>query len=223
MRKILVVGARSGSLGDAVASQLKSMGIKVVTAGLHTNTEDTYLDALGGVGHAFIHKGYTDVVCTVGRNTETNPDTKNWVSEVSRDLDVNTLGPLRILEEFRKYRPDTGDQGHFVVVSSNSAHVARSNSLGYCASKAAVSMAVRCAGRYMAGEPISVWAVEPGWIDGTPMSRSVEHRLKGHDPHRIPGGKGIGKLETASFIVNGLMDGYRAYNGCTFRLDGGEQ
>lgn len=225
--KTLIVGAREGSIGDHVGFLLRAAGHETITAGI-SDEEDRYLDIEDDdyMLRQFLRQhayDVTDIVCTVGINQVSHPGSEEFQRTVERDLFVNALGPLTLLDEWTRERGGLF-LGSFVAVSSNSAHVARSTSLGYCASKAALSMGIRCAARYLAGGPISAWAVEPGWVDGTPMSKDVEGRIPDGLPrHRIPGGIGLDTRTVAQFIVNGLLDGGRAYNGCTFRLDGGDQ
>lgn len=225
--RALVVGAREGSLGDHVAFLLRAAGHGVITAGIGDEEQNLDLESDDYMIRQFLRRNsdVTDIVCTVGINQVTHPGSAKFQHALERDFAVNTLGPLTLLDEWTREREGLV-LGSFVAVSSNSAHVARSTSLGYCASKAALSMGIRCAARYLAGNrsPISAWAVEPGWIEDTPMSKDVAKRIpNGHPSHRIPGGIGLDARTVAQFIVNGMLDGGRAYNGCTFRLDGGDQ
>lgn len=96
-------------------------------------------------------------------------------------------------------------------------------------------MGIRSAARYLASRKAverfgetRVWAVEPGWLENTPMSKEVLDRMKdGTSPHRIPGGRvgGMDPRVVAEIIYGGVFsmsDGYE-YNGLTIRIDGGEQ
>jgi NAD(P)-dependent dehydrogenase (short-subunit alcohol dehydrogenase family) len=113
----------------------------------------------------------------------------------------------------------------FVAVSSNSAHVARSESAGYCASKAALSMAVRCAARrYAPLNTFRIWGYEPGLILDSPMTEAVRMSVRPDVPlHRIPGNHTLRRGDLAQRIVDDIASGDRWLNGCMLRLDGGEQ
>ena len=229
--KLLVIGARPRSLGAHVVSVAQSMSkFEVVTAGMHDNSK---LDLTKPKDvHAFMKDVAPDhVVCTAGVNLFGSTIGEGWLAKLEGQMRTNYYGPMILLSEWARYwryarQPETR---HFVAVSSNSAHIARSNSVGYCASKAALSMAIRCTAREMAQlpldewVPLSIWCVEPGWLNDTPMSRSLETRF-GHDAlHRIPGGEGIPPLSVATHIVNTIKSGGLAFNGTTIRIDGGEQ
>lgn len=234
-RQLLVVGAKRGSLGDHVVKQSLNEGWRVTTAGV--NEEQFKLDVLSDSQCKGIFRDAPfphSVVCTVGINKATPVLDAKWRSGVEEQLLVNTLGPLTLLhhwllelqERRRGEWREPPYHHHFVVVSSNSAQIARRQSLGYCASKAALSMGMRCAAREMAEMPVSLYVYEPGWLSDTPMSREVSRRLsesrvqaKGH---RIPGGRAIDAAEFARMIVTNLELG-RSLNGTVLRVDGGEQ
>jgi len=248
-KNVLIVGARRGSLGFHVAENLRSVSksesstvssaLSTFTAGL--SGEEIFFDALWtreSIIDTLDDLDITDVVCTVGVNMEheiTNFDADRLVEETR----VNAVAPMNLLSAWIDHitdRPLTsigelmpGNAHHFAIISSNSAQIARSKSLGYCMSKAAVSMGVRVAARTAASlsQPLAVYAYEPGWLEGTPMSDNVSRRIahsvpKGAPPHRIPGGNGIDTRHLAGMITSNLFAG-QELNGTTLRIDGGEQ
>lgn len=235
--KLLVVGARSGSLGDAVTRVATEQGYTVLTAGI--SGEQVNCDITGRTDREELLVGrdgwFPDhVVCTVGVNTPTNLDHPLFEAYLEYMMDVNFVAPMALLSEWlheiknREYTDKAWTWGiglrSFVIISSNSAHIARRNSMGYCASKAALSMGVRCVARENADYPINIYAYEPGWMDGTPMSQSVEERFDVGQPlHRIPGERPVDTTELALAIVENLSIGGHYLNGCLLRLDGGEQ
>ena len=179
------------------------------------------------------------VVCTAGINRPTRMSGGTELQVGIEDMmAVNFAGHMNVLQawlgfwfEVQKVAggPDETIPKHFVSISSNSAQIARTGSLGYCASKAALSMGIRCAAREVAKEPVgpapmAIYAYEPGWLEGTPMSDSVENRLGiGVMPHRIPGGRGIHVGELSEMIALNIRQGSANLNGCVLRVDGGEQ
>jgi NAD(P)-dependent dehydrogenase (short-subunit alcohol dehydrogenase family) len=146
---------------------------------------------------------------------------------------VNCVGAMNLLECWQGMcssdEVETPFDGHYVAISSNSAHIARTGSGMYCASKAALSMALRVAAREAgrAGLPFSVYGYEPGLLKGTPMTEEVKARLgRGAIPlHRMVGveADGISRQWLALQIVHNLRNDGRPLNGCLLRLDAGEQ
>lgn len=226
--RLLVIGAKPGSLGEAIADHATEW--EVFRAGV--SGEPYYVNANQPSSfREFINTyGIPDsIVCTAGTNLESS-----ILGDVEHAMATqfvhNAMGPLSILSEWLKGlgKPLPEMYGnHFVAISSNSANIARSASLGYCASKAALSMALRCAAREVAKTGLSIYAYEPGWIDGTPMSVDVQDRLDQKDfgakPHRIPSGNGISADVLGRMIINNLKDHSGSLNGCLIRVDGGEQ
>lgn len=67
----------------------------------------------------------------------------------------------------------------YINICSNSGIIPRTSSSSYCSSKAAVRMLVRSAARELAPEHKTVIGIDPGYIEGTNMSKKVETSLKG--------------------------------------------
>jgi len=245
-RSLLVVGAQPGSIGAVVATTAKLLGPpgwgQIFTAGI-SGYEDLKLDVTDFLSMMDFLKEFGpfhDVVCTAGINIP-----GGIMSRVSHRLQplmtVNYHGHIYLLQNWVEYWLDvqTGEDAvkpakNWVSISSNSAHIARSPSLAYCASKAALSMAIRCAGRELAhvGLPFNVYAYEPGWVDDTPMSVEMTQEAgtfvsakeeQSLVMHRIPGGKGLDVYDLAGLIVNNLKLEGRMFNGTCIRVDGGEQ
>lgn len=222
--KALVVGAREGSLGEAIAESLGVQGMDVVTSGI--SGEDRAMDILvkSDVRRVLKRVEPNLLVCTAGINRRADfLGDDDFDHELVWHLTTNAAGVLMLLREFVN-RPMCARQ--FVAVSSNSAHIARGGSAPYCASKAALSMGLRVAARECKGSPV-IWGVEPGYVDGTPMSAETKFNFAGA-LHRIPGVNdraGLGRNEIANHIVALALNGMSgmALNGCMIRLDGGEQ
>jgi len=244
---MLVVGARKGSLGHWVKAIALERGWDAYSAGV-SGEEDFKLDV---ANHADVYAMFGpednglpewhSVVCTAGVNYEGSVQDQSIRGKLDQSFLINATGPLHLLhvwaewwlyhldETFMLTDENTGQQIpafplHFVGVSSNSAHVARSQSLAYCASKAALSMGIRCAARDLASTWLNVWGVEPGWLSGTPMSKEVNQRFgMGVPRHRIPGDRTVDPSALAHMIVRNINNWYSSLNGCMLRLDGGEQ
>jgi NAD(P)-dependent dehydrogenase (short-subunit alcohol dehydrogenase family) len=210
-QRLMVVGARPGSLGEAIAWYARAMGLKVVTAGvtdeeisLNVESSESISSTIGGIlpDH---------VVCTVGVNVQND----------RYSMDVNYLGVIDVLDEWLTHSLG----GQFVAISSNSAHIARTASRAYCASKAALSMGIRCTARENACRDGLVYAWEFGLLEGTPMTEAVAARLpRGTVLTRMPGHpNGQSVTGAARLVVDTLRVGTTALNGCTLRVDGGDQ
>lgn len=224
---LLVVGAQRGSLGEAVVDAAASRGIPTRSAGI--NREDLYLNALDERDWLTAFSAYDidTVVCTAGINAPaqdgslTENDFDAWMA---RSFNLNVVGPMNVCRWFFDYlRSRDKEGGQFIAISSNSAHIARSNSMAYCASKAALSMAIRVAARENRGHPGIIYGYELGLLQGTPMTQATEQRF-GPAQTRMPGApNGLSARQVAAQIVAGAVVGGMALNGSLIRLDAGEQ
>lgn len=232
---VLVVGASSGlSLGNAIVNELVEcewdFGV-VHTAGI-TN-EDHRLDLLRSprISEVLTELKPDIIVCTVGINQPVDIVDAFLPAKMHNSFQTNVTGPMDLLRHFvaSPVRSERGDAvKKFVAISSNSARIARRNSVAYCASKAALSMALRVAARELApGGSVAVWGYEPGLLDGTPMTEEVARALpKGIGAlHRMPGvpPEGLPPADLARRIVHDLATFSYAHNGLIIPFDAGEQ
>ena len=243
MGNLLVIGARPKSLGACVADVAEDAGWAVRTAGV-SGKEDIACDVTNYTDVQMLFNEdneWHSIVCTAAVNYYCSVRSETFYGPLEDTMMTNAVGPLHLLHcwahRWLNALDDTYMQKdvvrgidvptvpmHFVAVSSNSAHIARSRSLAYCASKAALSMGIRCAARDLADTWLNVWGVEPGWLSGTPMSEEVTARIGyGAPVHRIPGDRTVDPGALAHLIVGGLRNPYSSLNGCMLRLDGGEQ
>ena len=237
-RSLLILGAREGSIGDLVEQEaIASKRWSTITTAGPVNC-DINLDMTVEAERSRLlqHRPFHDVVCTVGINYEAPIDERHptvFEGMLRMNMLVNAVAPLAFLQQWANlwvHHPSPHPLGgvNFLCLSSNSAHIARSQSTAYCASKAALSMGLRTMARAMADwpVPINVVGYEFGWVNGTPMSQEVDKRM--HDSklplHRIPGGRSLHARDAAQILVSELIDGLAYFkNGCTIRIDGGEQ
>jgi len=218
--------------------------LKGVSAGI--GSENHYLDLTSSsttIQDFLVRHQPDHIVCTAGVNwgieAYSQERLRNWTQWYDDHFNINVTGVMTLLHLWRDIRASHafygsgGVVGHFVAISSNSAHIARTNSAAYCASKAALSMALRCVARECveAFDPV-VYGYEPGWLDGTPMSVEVEGRLTETlalptpQMHRMKGEElrgGVDPVTVAGLLVHNLRFGGRELNGCMFRIDAGEQ
>jgi NAD(P)-dependent dehydrogenase (short-subunit alcohol dehydrogenase family) len=202
----------------------------VRTAGISGEQYRVNIENQDEVEGVLIASSPSDVVCTVGINLPSTLGQDGIWGDLENDNEqmyTNALCPIRAANAWYTLNKGTDHTGHFVVISSNSAHIPRSGSLGYCMSKAALSMGIRCIARESAraGEKLAFYVYEPGWLAGTPMSQEVAQRLAENgvtDMHRIPSGQTIPAIPLAGMIVNNLSLNWNLMNGSCIRLDGGE-
>lgn len=230
--RILVVGAKSESLGEAIALRGSRRGYEVMTAGISGEAVplDCFLTPMKDMEEMFAKLQPRYVVCTAGINMPL-PDGVADLSDWYRwHWEANVIGPMRLLAAFAsaQQRPDYlygTSLLHYVAISSNSARIPRSSSAAYCASKAGLSMALRVAAREAHGGDLGyvVYGYEPGLLAGTPMTAAVEERW-GEGAHRMRGSlmeKGIDPLELADIVINNLSGG-PGLNGTLIAYDAGE-
>jgi NAD(P)-dependent dehydrogenase (short-subunit alcohol dehydrogenase family) len=217
-KTLLIFGARKKSIGDGVRKMWTDMfDGEAITAGISGEEEFTINLSDTDEVKALIEKVQPDhILCTVGRNEtleEFSGHLEPWLAD---HFDTNVIIPMSILSAWLEV--GAPDNGHFVVVSSNSAHIPRSGSMAYCSTKAALSMAIRCAARDLQKAEMGpvVYGWEPGLVKGTPMSaESNGTRMLG-----LP--QGIGRRALAHQIVGALGFGGAEYSGVLVRLDNGE-
>lgn len=235
---VLIVGAAYSSLGEAIGYELMECEFefgKVHTAGI-TN-EARHLDVLRSqdIDELLTELRPDIVVCTVGVNMPVDVGHTFLPTYMRTSFDTNVTGPMDLLRHFisSPVRPEREDMvKKFVAISSNSARIARRSSLAYCASKAALTMALRVAARELAAAgKVMVWGYEPGLLNGTRMTREVTDQLaaKGRGTgiamHRMPGvpPEGIEPADLARRVVLDLASSSLGLHGSIIPFDGGEQ
>lgn len=231
-QKLLIIGAQPGSLGEAVADRFDRS--TCLTAGMSVH-EDFQIDLrqIGSVRELLDHVDPHSILVTAGINVGEAVGQKGFRPALIRSMEVNVVGVMAVLDEWvaRGSRlPDpVGLKGskfysgqQFVAISSNSAQIARRNSAAYCASKAALSMALRCAARELAGRPL-VYGYELGLLKGTPMTAATEARFGPAQSRMVGAEKGLDKEEVAGQIARNLLNPWHGLNGTLLRLDAGEQ
>lgn len=90
-------------------------------------------------------------------------------------LDINVLGFMRVIHLVAANQ-DMHKVRSIVAISSDAATHPMRNSMAYCASKAALNMAVRCAARELAPH-VRVNAIAPGPVADTAMSAAVDRQV----------------------------------------------
>lgn len=115
----------------------------------------------------------SDIVYSIGINA------LDWIKDLKPQdfrllMDVNVYGFLDLLKELKAVGW-TG--GSIVVVTSDAAVRPMRTSAAYCASKAALEMAVRVAARELAVDSYAINGVAPGKVADTAMTAYVDARV----------------------------------------------
>lgn len=169
----------------------------------------------------------TDVVYSVGTNR------LDWIrdikgSDFTEVMMTNVYGFLNVLQVL-----DETDCGpvNIVAVTSDAAWRPMRTSAVYCASKAALEMAVRVASREYAPKGWRINAVAPGKVADTPMTGYVDDRvltLRGwsaefaekYELASTPLGRKITKAEVAG-VIEQVLFGPAAQTGEIVAVNGG--
>lgn len=233
--RLLVIGCQPRSLGEALVGEARTGPYEfsaVITAGLRTGSapeeyllnvrsENSIKETLGKVEPDII-------ICTVGVNEPATIVERYLPLRMNDAFATNVIGPMEVLRHFLSCEGSGAWNGSvrrkFIAISSNSARIPRRGSLPYCASKAALSMALRVAARELAGTDTMVWGYEPGLLAGTPMTESTEQTFGLHGLHRMPGVGPEGLLvgAVAAAIIADVANPSPAFNGTLIPLDAGE-
>jgi NAD(P)-dependent dehydrogenase (short-subunit alcohol dehydrogenase family) len=223
--RVLVVGAREGSLGHHVAAELHNAGAAVHTAGIGNEALKLNASFAHDARRVYEEVRPTHVVCTVGANIGGPVYGQSFIDDAFDSMLFNYFYPMNLLTWYMEWL--CGMPGTFVAVSSNSAHIARSNSGSYCASKAALSMGLRCAARDVsrAGLPVSIWGYEPGALADTPMTQAVQQRIGKETPmsRMLTHPAGLNTKMVANIIARDTIRHASVLHGSLVRLDNGDQ
>ena len=230
MTNVLVIGANTGGIGDAIVGVLKSVdstysGIDVWAPDISAlNVEDHFSvqEYFRGIAEPFDW-----IVYSAGYNQH------NWIDDLSpeqfqKTMAVNATGLLYVAAAQRNRWSETHVRVA-VVVSDASNHAMR-GSVAYTASKAALANVVKSMGRELAPAWITV-GVSPGVVEDTPMTAYIADAVPGfrswtpeeasayEKSNRGPLGRRITKQEVAETVVFALM-GPEALNGSIITING---
>lgn len=223
-RRVLVLGASEGNIGQEILERAKVFsGVRVEGYGLENFDITSSTSRLSAVISRFEP---THTVYSVGINR------MNRLTDISEyDLfdvmAVNVGGFIHLMQYLLLHR--TG--GSVVAITSDAAWRPMRTSLLYCASKAALEMAVKVASRELAGQGWRINAVAPGKVEDTPMTRAVDQRvleLRGWteeyaDKYELassPIGRPVTKAEVAEVTLSVLF-GPAAQTGQVIAVNGG--
>lgn len=218
---VWVVGGTSG-IGAAVVERLEAQheGLDVFTTGKDVDVQDAReIDLFAKESGPF-----DGIVYSAGINM------LDWVEDLSTInmnmiYDVNVTGLVRVIRSC----PETQ---RIVVVGSDAAHRPMRTSLAYCASKAALEMAVKVIAREHASDGFAINIVAPGMTDDTEMTRYIDARVpevrdwspehaRLYESSQIPMGRRAQPHEIAEVIVNTMFTNTSYLNGAVIEVNGG--
>jgi NAD(P)-dependent dehydrogenase (short-subunit alcohol dehydrogenase family) len=223
--KVWVIGGTSG-IGAAVVERCAFMGDDVRATG-----EAIDVRSRDELDRYFNDESWFDgVVYSAGMNR------LSWIRDLdpfsaADIMDVNVTGFMRLLQVVAGYNAAGGHRCRSVVaISSDAATRPMRTSMAYCASKAALDAAVRCAARELAPD-VRVNAVSPGMIDGTGMTRYIDKtvpELRGWTPEasaryeasQSPIGR-RGTVDEVAEVVYDVLHGPEFLTGSIVQVNGG--
>lgn len=224
MSKVLVLGGSSG-IGRAVVEHLQwHPGVDQVEA---YGLEDWDIRDYGPLEKAVRRTQPTHVVFSVGINR------LDWIDQatVGDFRDVMETNVWSFIKLIGALRDEVNHPVSVVAVTSDAAWRVMRTSAIYCASKAALEMAVKVASRELAPKGWRVNGVAPGKVANTGMTEYVDQRvldLRGWTPEYAEAyerassalGRKVEATEVADVIVNVLF-GSPALTGEIIAVNGG--
>ncbi len=202
-RWIVVSGASSG-IGRAIAIELAARGAKIAllgrraealeeTARLCGDDSRTVTCVLDLADAPAIAPAVATLVGRVGRlygmchcagTVQTLPLASTTPERLRSMLEVNLVGGLELARAVTRRDSMAADGGSLLWVASIYAHVGAPGQVGYCASKGAITAAVRAMALELAPRRIRVNSVSPGMVR-TPMTDASGSRMSEEQWARI--------------------------------------
>jgi NAD(P)-dependent dehydrogenase (short-subunit alcohol dehydrogenase family) len=226
MRRLMILGGTSG-IGREFFEYTMIESFQFAEVNIY-GREDFDIRDEAALREAIAAATPTDVVYSVGINE------LDWIKDLHQLtfrslMEVNVWGFLSTIQQLQAVR--TGVPMNVVAVTSDAAWRPMRTSAAYCASKAALEMAVRVASRELAGMGWRVNAVAPGKVEGTPMTRYVDQRVpevrgwsveaaETKELGSTPLGRKITKREVAE-VIFAVLNGPAAQTGEIVAVNGG--
>jgi NAD(P)-dependent dehydrogenase (short-subunit alcohol dehydrogenase family) len=227
VKKGLVIGADSG-IGLKIGWKLVTMKYQQwLTPGKGTLN---VIDAHQASEYVRMHGPFNQIVYSAGVNKLA------WVSDLGRNrtgilaeiFSVNVLGFIDLMSAHERWWPEA--TGSAVVITSDAAERPMRGSTAYCASKAALNMAVRCMARELAPR-WRINAIAPGMTSDTEMTRQLDRDIpafRGWTPEfaleyersQIPMGRRALPEEVADLAIS-TLNGPEYLTGSIIAINGG--
>ena len=226
MRNLWVLGGTSG-IGEAAFVRLWAQLPSVFDEGTAYGYEDFNVIYRTPIRAELKHFKPTDIVYSVGINK------LDWIKEIrvsdfNEVMMTNVYGLLNLIQVLDE---EGCGPVNIVAVSSDAAWRPMRTSAVYCASKAALEMAIRVASREYAPKGWRINGVAPGKVEDTPMTEYVDARvleLRGWTPEfaeqyevaSTPLGRKVTKEEVAA-VIEAVLLGPAAQTGEIIAVNGG--
>jgi NAD(P)-dependent dehydrogenase (short-subunit alcohol dehydrogenase family) len=224
MKNMLIIGGTTpGGIGETIANY--AAGAEGYETRCPTPQELDVTD-FDGVQKYLLEYGpfgctvYCAGVQYLGKLDDLDPQ------QVQAIFDVNVIGFINVMAALTRQQA----MGKVCAISSLAGRVPMTGSIGYCASKAALNHAVRCAAREMKSD-WQITAIVPATVGDTPLTLSVDHQvmymrnwdrdeLLKQERIRQPFGRRIRKDEIAELVL-ATFDGPMTLTGSVIDLTGG--
>lgn len=166
---MVAIGARNAAEGQIAADDLRAEGLDPVVLALDVTDQASVMRTVNSLRELF---GRCDVLVnnagilldrTPGEGFTATADTA--IADVHRTFEVNTIGPLRLIQAVLPLMSEQG-YGRIVNMSSGLGQLANmgGGSVAYRMSKAALNALTRTLAAELGEGPIKVNAVAPGWV-----------------------------------------------------------
>jgi NAD(P)-dependent dehydrogenase (short-subunit alcohol dehydrogenase family) len=221
--RTLIIGASTeGGIGEAIAHTLQGNGFQPVCPSIHEAdvTSAGRLAEYVSDNGPFPYAIYCAGIQRLGWIKDLNPE------DVIDVFDVNVLGYINLLNALVKHQPG----GRVVAITSLSARIPMRGSIAYCASKAALNHAVRCAARELTPD-WHITGVMPTTVDETPLTTANDKQIMAmrgwsaeeaaaREAQWIPIGRRARKDEVADVVLD-LLLGPEMLTGSIVEIAGG--
>ncbi|UXU75515.1 MULTISPECIES: SDR family oxidoreductase [unclassified Paracoccus (in: a-proteobacteria)] len=223
-RAALVTGA-AGGIGRAVVEALSKAGAYVIATDTAAALQSAPLPGIdcrpmdvrdaeavtATVADIVAEQGSLPLGVHAAGVLSVGPITRMSAEEWHRVIDVNLTGTFHVAGALGRAMAQAGG-GAIVAVSSNAAGIPRMNMGAYAASKAAVSMLIRCLGLELASRGVRCNIVAPG-STLTPMQTGMWDHRHGHGEEQVIAGDlaqfrtgiPLGKLASPGDIAQAVM------------------
>jgi meso-butanediol dehydrogenase/(S,S)-butanediol dehydrogenase/diacetyl reductase len=178
-KRIIVTGA-AGGVGHALVESFRAEGAEVVATDVVAGDQIVALDlrderAIEAFASAAVDDlGGLDILCNVAGIQRFGRLGDISAAELRLHTDVNMVAPVLLTQAVAPALAESA--GNVVTIASISATFAQPYNAVYCASKAAVLMAMRSLAIELAQQGVRVNCVSPGGIE-TPMPHTAAKEL----------------------------------------------
>lgn len=216
---IIIGGAHDGSIGDAINKALLGSFARDVPPHSALDVVDRM-----ACGEFFAARPDADTLILSQGRTSMAPFEQQSVTDIIEVMNVNVLGTINAAQAFVNATKGSPWRKQIVIISSLGASRVFTNSSIYCASKAAISHLAKCMAWELTPE-YDVFAVEPGNVSDTPLSRHVMEGMP--DPARFNKHNKRESIvtvqEVAAVVKNLLTTAGSWQSGEPIRLSGGDR